>query len=274
MAFRNWIVAGVVGGMMLCATGVWAAPGKAPGKAPAKADATAGEAPAAKRPAGKGERVHTQGTVDSIEKDEVKITTKDGEKCTAVVSKKGHLRVTGTAEPTCFKSGVHLQFNALVDKKSHRIKDPVGKILIYTPSNSLYPGLIPDPSPAAVAAAAEVVDLSVDWKPYIVSGTFGSLEGQKLVLSVPSFAPRLSVELADKLKIEFDIDDLSVAQPGDTLRVTKGQQSGDRISVMDGTIKRKAPLTSLPKSTAPKSTAPKKGGPTTPGPRSGAKAKK
>lgn len=199
-------------------------------------------APANVPPGGKGGRVRLSGTVDSVEADVIKVTVGDGQKLSLTLGKKGKIRIAGKAERGCLKPGVHLQFAALVDKKTHRVKNPVDKLLIYTPSNSLYPGLISDPSPAAAAAAADAADLRVSWKPYIVSGFLVSFDGKKLTINVPNYAPRLTVEVAADLHIDFDVDDLSVVQAGDAIRVAKGQQAGDRVTVVDATIKRRAPL--------------------------------
>jgi hypothetical protein len=224
------------------------------------ASAAPGDAP----PGGKGSRVRMAGTVDSVESGVIKMSSRDGEKLTLSLGKKAKLRITGQAERSCLKSGVHVQFAALVDKKgARRFKNPVDKLLLFTPSNSLYPGLIPDPSPGAVAAAADASDLSASWKPYIVSGTFVSLDEKKLTISVPNFAPRLSVEVATKLRIEFDIDDLSVVQAGDAVRIVKGQQAGDHVTVLEATIKRRTPLENWGK----------KGGSPAPVARGGARAK-
>lgn len=223
------------------------------------ASAAPGDAP----PGGKGSRVRLAGTVDSVESGVIKMSSRDGEKLTLSLGKKSKLRITGQAERSCLKSGMHVQFAALVDKKARRVKNPVEKFLIYTPSNSLYPGLISDPSPEAASAASDASDLSVSWKPYIVSGTFVGLDEKKLTISVPNFAPRLSVEIAAKLRIEFDIDDLSVVQAGDAIRIAKGQQAGDRVTVLEATITRNAPLENWGK----------KGGSSAPVARGGARVK-
>ena len=220
-------------------------------------------APAKGPPGGKGSRVRLSGTVDAVEAGAIKISANRGEKLTLALGAKSKLRITGQAERSCLKPGVYVQFAALVDKKTHRVKNPVEKLLLYTPNNSLYPGLISDPSPAAASAASDASDLSVSWKPYIVSGAFVALDEKKLTISVPNFTPRLAVEVAAKLQIEFDIDDLSVVQAGDAVRIAKGQQAGDRVTVIEATIKRRAPLANWGKKVAG----------TTPAGRGGAKPK-
>ena len=70
----------------------------------------------------------------------------------------------------------------------------------------------------------------------------------KLILSVPGLRERLRVELTEGAKIDFNFDDLGLAQSGDRIEVLKGRQTGEATAdVREARIRLAEPLARLPK---------------------------
>jgi hypothetical protein len=117
------------------------------------------------------------------------------------INKSTRIRIKGKAEPDFLQRGLNVQFNAMVDKKAGKLKDPVKKLTIFTESNEFTLGLFPDVGGPA-AAGGEVAG---DFKPYIVAGKVISAKGNDLFLQVPSFTGKLHVELAKDADIDFNV---------------------------------------------------------------------
>lgn len=117
------------------------------------------------------------------------------------IGKATKIRIKGKAAPDFLRSGLNVQFNAMVDKKASKLKDPVKKLTIFTESNEFTLGLFPDVG-GPTAAGGEVAG---DYKPYIVAGRVSSAKGDDLLMSVPSFTTKLRVELAKDADIDFNV---------------------------------------------------------------------
>jgi hypothetical protein len=241
--WRFWLVAGTIGVVLAGAPwGVAAQKGRGP-KTPQKERV-------------RGERFRGKATIDSISGDVMKITS-DGESLSAKPVKDAKIRVVGRAERSYLRVGQYVQIRALVDKKGKRLKDPAQRLTVFTASNEFTPGLVPDPSGAAAAEA--ITDLSVDWKPYFVAGAISHIDENQLTMSVPGFLSKLKVDLAEKLVIEVNLDDLRLVKPGDTLDVRKGKKEGGVVHVAEGTIRLAKPLGATDKSSSGAAKPPARG---------------
>jgi hypothetical protein len=117
------------------------------------------------------------------------------------IGKNTKIRIKGKAEPDFLRSGLNVQFNAMVDKKAAKLKEPVKKMTIFTESNEFTLGLFPDVG-GPTAAGGEVAG---DFKPYVVAGRVTIAKGDDLVISVPSFTTKLRLELAKDADIDFNV---------------------------------------------------------------------
>jgi hypothetical protein len=117
------------------------------------------------------------------------------------IGKATKIRIKGKAEPDFLRSGLNIQFNALVDKKAAKVKDPVKKLTIFTESNEFTLGLFPDVG-GPTAGGGEIAG---DFKPYIVAGRVSTAKGDDLMMSVPSFTTKLRLELAKDADIDFNV---------------------------------------------------------------------
>ncbi len=181
-----------------------------------------------------GERFRGKGTIDSVKPDEISMTTADGESLVLKLAKAGRIRVVGSVTPEELRRGKNVQFSALLDKKTRRIKEPVKKLTIFTPSKDQPVGMIPD---TAAKTDDDSIDLHANWKPYVIAGSIQTIAGQKLTINVPGLNPRFKVDLADDFQVNVDVADLRLAKAGDKIDVSKAVKSEDNVvHVMEATI--------------------------------------
>jgi hypothetical protein len=109
-----------------------------------------------------GERFQGKGTIDAIRADEISMTTTDGQSLKLKISKKGKVHVIGSLTPEDLQKGKNVLFNAVIDKKTRRVKEPIKKLTIFTPSKDQPAGLFPDTA-ATTGAGDETIDLSAHW---------------------------------------------------------------------------------------------------------------
>ena len=188
-----------------------------------------------------GERFYGKGTIDSVKSGEISMTTADGQSLVLKILKTGSVRVTGSVAAEELRRGKNVLFSALLDKKTRRIKEPVAKITIFTPSKDQPAGMIPD---TAAKADDDSIDLHANWKPYIIGGSIQTIAGRKLTINVPGLNPRFKVDLAEDFKVTVDVTDLHFAKAGDKIEVKKAIKSDDNVvHVMEATIKLAKPKT-------------------------------
>lgn len=117
------------------------------------------------------------------------------------IGKSTKIRIKGKAEPDFLRSGLNIQFSAMVDKKASKLKEPVKKLTIFTESNEYTLGLFPDVGGPTTGGG----EIAGDFKPYIVAGRVSTAKGEDLLMSVPSFTTKLRVELAKDADIDFNV---------------------------------------------------------------------
>ena len=232
MSLRAWLAVLVTGGLL-----GWCVEGQVFAAAQPKKNTSTKD-----KDKKKTQLFRCEGTIDAIDVGTIKVTAKDVAKHTLDIGKLTDIRITGPANLDFLKPGQYVQLSALLDKKSQRVKDPVTMLLVFTPTKDLVPGLSSDSSPAAVAAAGANEDVSIDWKPCVMAGSISAIDGRKIILNVPNLGEHVAVALTETAKIDVNVDDLSLAHPGDAIRVTKARKSGDQITLSDATIRCKLPL--------------------------------
>jgi hypothetical protein len=183
-----------------------------------------------------GERFHGKGVLESVKSDQMTLTTTDGQSLVLKFQKSANVHVVGTVTPEELHRGKTVQFNAMFDKKTRRIKDPVKKLTIFTPSKDQPAGVIPD---TAAKTDDDSIDLHANWKPCIIGGSIQTFAGQKLSINVPGLTPsRLKVDLADDFQVNVDVSDLHLVKAGDKIDVRKAVKSDDDVvHVMEATIR-------------------------------------
>lgn len=190
-----------------------------------------------------------RGKIESIGKDEIKMTTAEGEHWTLKLRANSKVRVMGQAELGSLAKDEYLQFNSLLDKKANRLKGPVQRATLFTPSQEFSPGLFPDTSDEAQAAVAEAAnaDIKSPWKAYVIAGQLVAAHGRKLILSVPGLRERLRVELTEGARIEYVSEDLGLAKAGDRIEAM-GRKTGEgTANLRQARIRLAEPLARLPK---------------------------
>jgi hypothetical protein len=183
-----------------------------------------------------GERFQGKGTIDAIRADEISMTTTDGQSLKLKISKKGKVHVIGSLTPEDLQKGKNVLFNAVIDKKTRRVKEPIKKLTIFTPSKDQPAGLFPDTA-ATTGAGDETIDLSAHWTAYVVAGSIQAIAQQKLTVNVPGLNPRFKVTLADGFQVDVNATDLSRVKAGDTIEVKRAFKADDNVvHVVEATI--------------------------------------
>ena len=190
-----------------------------------------------------------RGTIESISKDTIKMTTAEGEHWTLKLGHAAKVRVVGEAELGSLAAGEYLQFNSLLDKKANRLKGPVKKATLFTPSQEFSPGVFPDTSPEAQAAVAEAAnaDIKSPWKAYVIAGQLVAAHGRKLILAVPGLRERLRAELTEGARIEYVSEDLGLVKAGDRIEAMGRKTDEGSAQVRQARIRLAEPLAHLPK---------------------------
>jgi len=204
-----------------------------------------GRTPFGQQPQAQAEQVSGEGTIDGMMGGMLKITL-NNEGWLLKFGKGTRVRITGTAELDFLKPGHFVQFNALVDKRKGRLKDPVQKLTIYTISQEYTPGLFEDKGAGAGFGAAPA-EAAGEFKPYVVSGRVTAMKGNTLTVFVPDLSPTLPVTLAEGVGIDLNIDDFRFVRPGDKIklvRATKASMPGqpNMANLTEATITLSQPL--------------------------------
>ena len=164
--------------------------------------------------ANQGDGFSGKGTIQEIDGKRgamsFKMTSGDNQTWLLHCTKATKVKVVGTALPEYLKTGVHVRFNASVDKKAGKLKEEkVAKLTVFQPTAGSGLGLLADPEAKDAAADA-------DFKPYVVAGTIGSVHGKTITLTVTG-CPKLQFELDDSPQIDFILTDVSKASVGDSI---------------------------------------------------------
>jgi hypothetical protein len=201
--------------------------------------------------------VQTTGTVEAVVPGWIKVLSTANQLWVFQVMPSAKCQVTGKAKPDALCAGCYVRFIAPVNKRKGTVDDPVGKLLVFTPSQFRQVGADPDtgfgsnfgerpgtdktakkadekakPAFGAVAAAGADADrksAAPGSETFDIRGQVTGFSGGKLWLYVPTehFRPKIRVEVADNADIDVELDDpmgYTVARKGDKIRVTGRQR--------------------------------------------------
>ncbi len=154
------------------------------------------------------------GTVEDFGMGMIKVKTGENDFWIAKVGKATEVHVTGTAEPEVLMPGVFIQFAAQVDRRG-RVQGKIAKMLIFTPSTEIIPGVFPDQTAMGDVQAEPPAKNAQATSGYSIAGRINSLKKGKLTLQAGNHV--MKCELADELEIEVDVALYQLAKQGDKI---------------------------------------------------------
>jgi len=171
--------------------------------------------------------IQISGSVVNVRPGAVMIKTTTGGMCALRIPPRIEVRVTGKARRDVLKTGLHVRFNAKVDKRRSLIPEKVSKFTIITPSkeDGRMLGVFLISSPPAEGQPADEASRKKSPPPKAELSTFDirarilAIKGNWLTLSAPNefFKAKFRLEMADDPEIDVDVADYTLAKPGDTL---------------------------------------------------------
>ena len=198
--------------------------------------------------------VKLEGTVVAVRPGIVALTTATGENWALKIPPKAEVRVTGTAGPDVLRPGIYVRLLAPVDKRRGIVQEKVAELVVFSPSQEegrmpgvFYPDPAEDPNAAQPnapqppvpppkgapagrrAKAKDKTDVVVET--FDIRARITAAKGRWLTLYARNnfFKPTLRIELADKPVVKLDVNDYTLAKPGDKIAAL-GHQIGPRAA--------------------------------------------
>jgi hypothetical protein len=152
------------------------------------------------------------GTLEAVEDGLIQIRDSKTEAWLLQIVGETKVTVDGEAEPDYLRPGLPVRFNAKIDKKGV-LQKPLAEIEIFTPQSKSWMGLFPegeddpDAKPDRTGGAGT----------FQIKGKLISFRDNELVVSAGS--RKISGQVADEFTVKVKLDDPSIAQNGDTVKV-------------------------------------------------------
>jgi hypothetical protein len=152
------------------------------------------------------------GQLEGVQGDIIKIrdSKNDAWLITTIAATK--VSVTGEAEPECLRPGLFVQFKGEIDKKG-TLQSPIEEIEIISVESKSSLGLF---APGEGDAPARPVRTATAGEFLIKGKLLSSKDGQLMVLAG---SRKINGATGDKLAVKLNVDDPSLAQAGDTVKV-------------------------------------------------------
>jgi hypothetical protein len=202
--------------------------------------ASAGHAQRAGQP--QRSSITLEGKIVRVGAGAIVITTAGNQQWTVSIPPKTQVRVNGTVEADGLSPGTYVRFSASVDRRQGRTTEKVGRLSVFTPSQtdaSRTPGVRrfnEAAGPGRAKLPREPVADNAD--NYEIAAQVVGYKAGRLTVSVPNtyFKGKLTVELAQDATIDLDSNDLSLAKAGDTAKVvgssaTKGMAEAKEVEI-------------------------------------------
>lgn len=202
-----------------------------------------------------------QGTVDAVAVGALKVTSDTKQTWLLRVSGETRVEVKGKASADLLGPGTYIAFTAEVNKKGARIEEKVKEVAIFTPSNRMQVGAVPegaglaggmaglnvgDDQPfgggagaggkaggkgkaASKAKSSGKASAAKTSETYEIKGQITSIKGSKVTLKVPNehFKSSLRFDLAEDVEVSLDIEG-PLANCGPLPSLVK---QGDRVEI-------------------------------------------
>lgn len=185
-----------------------------------------------------GPPVETAGTIEAVMPGYIKMTTPTNQVWIIQVEANAKVSVTGKAKPDFLQSGMIVSFSGEVDKRHSVIEEKIAKLTLITPSDLKPMGAFPAGGggglqggiPAAGAAPTGGAGNAAATERFDIIGTYMGInkkgKASVMVPNNPPFRPNLTVELAEQVEIDIDLENpkaYTIARKGDSVEI-RGKQ--------------------------------------------------
>jgi hypothetical protein len=152
------------------------------------------------------------GTLEAVEEGLIQIRDSKTEAWLLQIVAETKITIEGEAERDYLRPGLAVQFTGKIDKKG-ALQKPLGEIELFSPKGKLSIGLFPEGDDGPDAKP----DRTGSGGTFHIKGKLISFRDGELVVSAGS--RKISGQVADEFTVKVNLDDPSVAQNGDTVKV-------------------------------------------------------
>ncbi len=188
----------------------------------------------AQRPRRGGEKIplNATGTLHAVAPGKIIIKGAGDEGWIININKQTEIHVLGTAEREFLRPGMFIKFQAAIDQKG-RVQQPVDKLMIFTPSEAIIPGIFPAQGAAAFGdvggpAAGGGGGQQPAISNYDVAGQIRNIDKRSQMTVFCGPTGTVTAELGQSPEIEVDVADLRLAKQGDKVTVS-GFMTGEHM---------------------------------------------
>ena len=153
-----------------------------------------------------------KGTLEAIQGDAMQIRDSKSEPWLISIGHDTTVTVEGDAERDCLRPGLFVQFTGKVKKNGH-LEEPLSEIEITSAQGKASLGIFPPDDTEGLKPVRALVAGS-----YLVKGKVATFRDDELLVIAGRHKITGSVS-ADELKVKLNLDDTSLAQPGDEVKV-------------------------------------------------------
>lgn len=153
-----------------------------------------------------------KGTLEAIQGDAMQMRDSKSEPWLLRIGADTTVTVEGEAERDCLRPGLFVQFTGKIDKKGH-LEEPLSEIEITSAQAKASLGLFP---PDDVDGLKPVRALTAG--SYLIKGKLATFRDDELLVIAGRHKITGAVS-ADELKVRLNLDDTSLAQSGDEVKV-------------------------------------------------------
>lgn len=230
----RWVVGGVIASLMLFVQVQWLS---AQGWQQRGRQQNQGRQTNRQQPS--GPPVETAGTIEAVMPGYIKMMTPTNQVWIIQVEANAKVSVTGKAKPDFLQSGMVVSLSGEVDKRRSVIEEKIAKLTLITPSD-LKPmgayaaggggGGLQGGIPAAGASPTGGAGNAAATERFDIVGTYMGVnkkgKASIMVPNNPPFRPNLTVELAEQVEIDIDLESpkaYTIARKGDSVEI-RGKQ--------------------------------------------------
>jgi len=168
------------------------------------------------------EIVRLRGKVEGIAGDAIAITTEAGETWKIQIDPRARdVAIHGSAEPSFLQPGMFVAFRGVFDKRGIP-QDDVRALRIFTPREDSRLGVMPvaqDKIGSLLEKTEEKQAKPITTAPFDVAGPLQAV-GKEGQITVSVGLMMVQAKLSDKVQIAFELHDLRLMQPGDTVEAS------------------------------------------------------
>jgi hypothetical protein len=157
-------------------------------------------------------RFEDKGTLEAVQGEVMRIRDSKSEVWMLTIVPETKIIVEGEAEAGCLRPGVFVKFTGEIDKKGI-LKKPLQEIEIVSALGKTSMGLFPEDDTADLKAARAVTAGA-----FLIKGKLASFRDGDLVTMAGRHKITGTVDEGE-LKVHLNVDDVSLAQPGDAVQV-------------------------------------------------------